>query len=154
MRSKAVLCNTCRVLLCVREQPRVYNLSAWHLRYEAQLRAIGPIGLRPAPSITPVLIKYFNYGSKQQLVYCLTDFVCLYTYEFWLSLWKIVRSSVILLLPLYIEDSDRRNKLKLGRWDKHQPNYIRKITEMTKHNLCKYNSVNGEPDPDLTLDHI
>ena len=30
----------------------------------------------------------------------LTDFVCLYTYEFWLSLGKIVRSSVILLLPL------------------------------------------------------
>jgi hypothetical protein len=28
----------------------------------------------------------------------LTDFVCLYTYEFWLSLWKIVRSSVMLLL--------------------------------------------------------
>jgi hypothetical protein len=32
----------------------------------------------------------------------LTDFVCLYTYEFWLSLWKIVRSSVILLLPLLV----------------------------------------------------
>jgi hypothetical protein len=31
----------------------------------------------------------------------LTDFVCLYTYEFWRSLWKIVRSSVILLLPLF-----------------------------------------------------
>jgi hypothetical protein len=31
----------------------------------------------------------------------LTDFVCLYTYEFWLSLYKIVRSSVILLLPLF-----------------------------------------------------
>jgi hypothetical protein len=30
----------------------------------------------------------------------LTDFVCLYTYEFWLSLCKIVRSSVILALPL------------------------------------------------------
>ena len=29
-------------------------------------------------------------------------FVCLYTYEFWLSLCKIVRSSVILLLPLLI----------------------------------------------------
>jgi hypothetical protein len=28
-------------------------------------------------------------------------FFCLYTYEFWLSLWKIVRSSVILLLPLF-----------------------------------------------------
>jgi hypothetical protein len=32
----------------------------------------------------------------------LTDFVCLYTYEFLLSLCKIVRSSVILLLPLFI----------------------------------------------------
>ena len=32
----------------------------------------------------------------------LTDFVCLYTYEFWLPLWKIVRSSVILLLPILI----------------------------------------------------
>jgi hypothetical protein len=30
----------------------------------------------------------------------LTDFVCLYNYEFGLSLFKIVRSSVILLLPL------------------------------------------------------
>jgi hypothetical protein len=30
----------------------------------------------------------------------LTDCVCLYTYEFWLSLCKIVRSSVILSLPL------------------------------------------------------
>jgi hypothetical protein len=30
----------------------------------------------------------------------LTDFVYLYTYEFWLSLCKIARSSVILLLPL------------------------------------------------------
>ena len=32
----------------------------------------------------------------------LTDFVCLYTYEFWLSLCKIVRSSIILLLPLFM----------------------------------------------------
>jgi hypothetical protein len=31
----------------------------------------------------------------------LTDFVCLYTYEFWLSFCKIARSSVILLLPLF-----------------------------------------------------
>jgi hypothetical protein len=30
----------------------------------------------------------------------LTDFVCLYNYEFWLSLCKIFRSSVILLLTL------------------------------------------------------
>ena len=32
----------------------------------------------------------------------LTDYVCLYTYEFWLSLCKIVRSSVMLLLPLLV----------------------------------------------------
>jgi hypothetical protein len=32
----------------------------------------------------------------------LTDFVCLLTYEFCLSLWKIARCSVILLLPLCI----------------------------------------------------
>jgi hypothetical protein len=32
----------------------------------------------------------------------LTDFVCLYNYECWLSLCKIVRSSVILLLPLFL----------------------------------------------------
>jgi len=32
----------------------------------------------------------------------LTDFVCLLIYEFWLSLWKIARCSVILLLPLFI----------------------------------------------------
>ena len=30
----------------------------------------------------------------------LTDFVCLYNYEFWLALCKIVRSSLILLLPI------------------------------------------------------
>ena len=34
----------------------------------------------------------------------LTDFVCLYNYEFGLSLCKIVRSSVILLLPLFVLD--------------------------------------------------
>ena len=33
----------------------------------------------------------------------LTDFVCLYNYEFGLSLCKIVRSSVILLLPLFTQ---------------------------------------------------
>ena len=32
----------------------------------------------------------------------LTDFVCLLTYEFCLSLWKVARCSVILLLPLCI----------------------------------------------------
>jgi hypothetical protein len=35
-----------------------------------------------------------------QVFRLLTDFVCLLTYEFCLSLWKIARCSVILLLPL------------------------------------------------------
>ena len=39
-----------------------------------------------------------------------TYFVCLYTYEFWLSLWKIVRSSVILLLPIFIWLSSLRGE--------------------------------------------
>jgi hypothetical protein len=33
-------------------------------------------------------------------------FVCLYNYEFGLSLCKIVRSSVILLLPLFKDEAD------------------------------------------------
>jgi hypothetical protein len=32
----------------------------------------------------------------------LTDFVCVLTYEFCLSLWKIARCSVVLLLPLFM----------------------------------------------------
>ena len=45
-----------------------------------------------------------NLGNELITVFTvfrlLTDFVCLYNYEFGLSLCKIVRSSVILLLPL------------------------------------------------------
>jgi hypothetical protein len=45
---------------------------------------------------------YTKSGSLRFSVFwLLTDFVCLYSYEFWLSLCKIVRSSVILLLPLF-----------------------------------------------------
>ena len=44
-------------------------------------------------------VRVFTVFTVFQL---LTDFVCLYTYEFWLSLRKIVRSSVILLLPLHV----------------------------------------------------
>ena len=36
---------------------------------------------------------------------------CLYNYEFWLSLCKIVRSSVILLLPLFKEMQSKQNEL-------------------------------------------
>jgi hypothetical protein len=44
----------------------------------------------------------FVYGSSAITCFrLLIDFVCIYTYEFWLSLCKIVRSSVILLSPLW-----------------------------------------------------
>ena len=39
---------------------------------------------------------------KSSVFRLLTDFVCLYNYEFGLSLCKIVRSSVILLLLLFM----------------------------------------------------
>jgi hypothetical protein len=53
----------------------------------------------------------------------LTDFVCLYNYEFGLSLCKIVRSSVILLLPLWkssIGENTLGNKMYHIRWRKCQ----------------------------------
>jgi hypothetical protein len=45
--------------------------------------------------------KQFTYITVFTVFRLLTDFVCLYNYEFGLSLCKIVRSSVILLLPLF-----------------------------------------------------
>jgi hypothetical protein len=41
-----------------------------------------------------------RYTLFRNLSWLPNDYVCLYTYEFWLFLCKIVRSSVILLLPL------------------------------------------------------
>ena len=46
----------------------------------------------------------------------LTDFVCLYNYEFWLSLYKIVRSSVILLLPLFNNNKQKPTWSVLQAW--------------------------------------
>jgi hypothetical protein len=56
--------------------------------------------------------------KKRRLDYVMTTYLrqhglmrfCLYNYEFWLSLCKIVRSSVILLLPLFIKHSRKVNK--------------------------------------------
>jgi hypothetical protein len=50
-------------------------------------------------------VPYVDSFSGRALIFTvfrlLTDFVCLYNYEFWLSLCKIVRSSVILFLFSY-----------------------------------------------------
>jgi hypothetical protein len=42
----------------------------------------------------------------------LTDFVCLYNYEFWFSICKIVRSSVIVLLPLSNKANRRKRQIQ------------------------------------------
>ena len=47
------------------------------------------------------ILSVFTVFTVFRFFRLLTDFVCLYNYEFWLSLCKIVRSSVILLLPLF-----------------------------------------------------
>jgi hypothetical protein len=55
----------------------------------------------------------YTYITVFTVFRLLTDFVCLYNYEFWLSLCKIVRSSVILVLPLYTtKDRVTRTSLK------------------------------------------
>jgi hypothetical protein len=54
----------------------------------------------------------------------LTDFVCLYNYEFWLSLCKIVQSLVILLLPIVVKAVTWGNNEEYLRYFKNQtPNY-------------------------------
>jgi hypothetical protein len=61
----------------------------------------------PLLPIFPTCINYFSYHFRhyQWLVCCMEIHsiarLCLYNYEFGLSLCKIVRSSVILLLPLF-----------------------------------------------------
>jgi hypothetical protein len=53
-------------------------------------------------TITNYIISYLIMWQENYALYLyyLTDFVCLYNYKFLLSLCKIARSSVILLLPL------------------------------------------------------
>jgi hypothetical protein len=59
------------------------------------------LGLHEQCSSTGSIVYLLAYCSFFTVFRLLTDFVCLYNYEFWLSLCKIVRSSVILLLPLF-----------------------------------------------------
>ena len=56
--------------------------------------------IQPTISLEMPVPSQSHYGFHSFRL--LTDFVCLYNYEFGLSLCKIVRSSVILLLPLLL----------------------------------------------------
>jgi hypothetical protein len=73
---------------------------AWPLWTDTLIKSGGVklVFEKPTISLEMPVPSQGNYGFHSFRL--LTDFVCLYTYEFWLSLCKIVRSSVILLLPL------------------------------------------------------
>ena len=74
--------------------------------------------------------KIQNQGFLFHVFRLLTDFVCLYTYELWLSLCKIVRSSVILLLPLLVKLKSSLQKL-YGRHHDLVDRYGIYVSQMT-----------------------
>ena len=62
--------------------------------------------IQPTISLEMPVPSQGHYGFHSfPVVFSPTDFVCIYTYEFLLSLCKIVRSSVILLLPLFTREA-------------------------------------------------
>ena len=61
----------------------------------------------------------------------LTDFICLYIYEFWLSLCKIVRGSVILLLPLFVSEFFKSFWNNLGKFVFRSINYGYKTGQLS-----------------------
>ena len=81
----------------------------------------------------------------------LTDFVCLYNYEFWLSLCKIVLSSVILLLHLFVSTCPSEEQLeqilRIAKIDQLHPaieieyNTLHGITPISKINFKKLSSL-------------
>jgi hypothetical protein len=93
-------------------------------------------------NISPRLLIFFLWKG---VAFVLFDFLCLYTYEFWLSRWKIVRSSVILLLPLLYENIrlNEQNYFIIKYWVIH--NGYACVSN------CIFNGVNCENrnDPDL-----
>ena len=94
-----------------------YDYTVWYLQivYNVQLHTKATMTGNCRTAIRSCFL-YFNICLSWTYIKCLyqvrvitvftvfrllTDFVCLYNYEFWLSLCKIVRSSLILLLPLF-----------------------------------------------------
>jgi hypothetical protein len=78
------------------------NVSEWSdISTQWLLLAHLPKGNVSFYHLTPV-VRRLSFVVCRPLTIHILIFSCLYTYEFWLSLWKIVRSSVILLLPIFI----------------------------------------------------
>ena len=96
-------------------------------------------GISPRPISAHQLRCRAWYGSLGPI---LTDFVYLYTYEFWLSLWKIARSSVILLIPLLtvrkgVVDSGVC-KMKVWSFKPYEASFITKISRNTTNMYKQY----------------
>jgi hypothetical protein len=73
--------------------------------------------------------------EEQIIEWQIIEWHSLYTYEFWLSLCKIVRSSVILLLPLYSEKVQKHKQWptkhyteKDKDWKKPEPHIKRGLS--------------------------
>jgi hypothetical protein len=80
--------------------PNIFSISIWKCLYQVRIIAVFPV---------------FRL---------LTDFVCVYTYEFWLYLWRIVRSSVVLLLPLFSHTLLKKVMVLVGNQYKYVTNLL------------------------------
>ena len=107
-----LVANTSRSFPHLRLNTGVVTRLTWRVSLEEQVLLSFREHLSSPPvfigvRVTRSLVLYVCFVDRC-LSFCftvfrlLTDFVCLYNYEFWLSLCKIVRSSVILLLPLFV----------------------------------------------------
>ena len=87
----------------------------------------------------------------------MTDFVCLLIYEFYISLWKIARCSVILLLPLFMYDNLFKKRMHVNQFPETM--YVIQFPD-TKHEYCEsiwpipYQLRNFKPCKIYTFDNI
>jgi hypothetical protein len=131
------------IYLSKRRPPRlVYERCRQNIKHSFWCSGIGNKRYTELKSI--LTAKLTNNDNVHMFV--LTDFVCLYTYEFWLSRCKIVRSSIISLLSLFVR------LLSLNDKPFCQGNYTHKyINKISQDNIYLilytdiYTSLNEDP---------